>query len=131
MMSREEARLRPRERLKGPLQYQHVFRQGVRLDGRLFTLLAIPNALGYDRLGVTAGRQIGGATERNRAKRLLRETFRLNKRPASSEGFDVVLVAKKELVEAGLIQAASEFRERLRRVEKRIGQRARGSTRPH
>ncbi|MEK7814172.1 MAG: ribonuclease P protein component, partial [Candidatus Desantisbacteria bacterium] len=46
------------------------------------------------RVGIVAGKKVGGAVKRNRAKRLLREAYRLNKNKLV-QGLDIVLVAKK------------------------------------
>lgn len=55
---------------------------------RHFILLFGP---GEPKLGVTVGKKVGHATERNRVKRLLREVWRLNRARFRSE---VVIVAK-------------------------------------
>ena len=51
------------------------------------------------RLGVVAGRRVGPAVIRNRAKRRLREAFRLN-RPGFQGRMDVVLVARPAVIKA-------------------------------
>lgn len=60
------------------------------------------------RLGVVAGRQIGGAVQRNRAKRRLREAFR-RKRAGFRPGFDVVLVARRPLLDAPWSEVGREL----------------------
>lgn len=118
--------LRPAEKLRTPASFRRVFRLGVRLDGALFVLIAAENQGRADRLGLVAGRKLGGAVVRNRAKRLLRESFRLNRRqPAPA--VDLVLIPKREIAEKSGDEVAREYRERLRRLSQR---RLRGSARP-
>jgi len=67
------------------------------------------------RLGITATRKIGGAVRRNRAKRLIREVFRRNK----IGRLDVVVVARRELVDASLTVFEREYRTLLERSARR------------
>ena len=60
---------------------------------RFFVAFVVTNRAGPLRLGVVASRRVGGAVTRNRAKRLLREVFRL-RRPSREVSADVVLVAR-------------------------------------
>jgi len=59
-----------------------------------FLVIMKPNTLGRTRLGLAVGKNRGGAVQRNRIKRLLREFFRKskNKLPLSQ---DIVIVALK------------------------------------
>jgi ribonuclease P protein component len=61
-------------------------------------------------------RRVGRAVKRNRAKRWLRECFRRNK-PARS--LDVVLIAKREILNVTLAQLEHEYSRRLRELERR------------
>jgi ribonuclease P protein component len=85
------------------------------------TLFVLPNTQVYSRLGVTATRKMGGAVSRNRAKRRVREIFRTNAFPT---GLDMVVVVRRELIEAGWNDLVDEFRLLLRR-QGRIGGRSR------
>src|SRR5687767_6106354 len=85
-----ESRLRLRERVRSAADFRRAFRKGLRFDGALFTLLAVANQLEVARIGLAAGRRVGNAAVRNRAKRLLRETFRRNKSDLI-RGLDLIL----------------------------------------
>jgi ribonuclease P protein component len=76
-------------------------------------MFLLPNQRSVTRLGVAATRKLGGAVRRNRAKRLIREVFRRNK---VAPGFDVVVVPKRELLEASLTTLEAEFRRSLARA---------------
>jgi ribonuclease P protein component len=72
------------------------------------TVLFLANSLGYDRLGIVASRRIGGAVRRNKAKRLIREIFRLNKQQGS--GWDIVVIARADLPDAEFSALEVDFR---------------------
>ncbi|HEY6548628.1 MAG TPA: ribonuclease P protein component [Vicinamibacteria bacterium] len=94
--------------------FRRVMRRGLRIDNPLYTLWAVPGPEpSAARLGLSASRRLGGAVIRNRAKRLLRETFRRQDRPW---GFDVVLVPKKALLERKLSEVDDEWRRSLKRL---------------
>jgi ribonuclease P protein component len=114
------ARFRPRERLRNGAAFDRVFKQGSRHPGRLFLLIAAPNGISCDRLGLAVSRRVGGAVERNRARRLLRESFRRLERPPGA-GADLVVVARAEIVGRGQAEVDRELRERIRRVRRAAG----------
>lgn len=105
-------RLRPPDRIRRRADYLRIQKKGARSHGRFLTLIALANGTATPRLGVTASRRLGGAVQRNRAKRLIREVFRRNK-PAA--GVDLVVIPKPEFFEATLAALTEDFRAVLRR----------------
>lgn len=64
------------------------------MRSRLFVAVAAPGIGERSRLGITVSRKVGGAVERNRIKRLVREHFRLN-RQLLKKPLDINLIARQ------------------------------------
>ena len=87
-------------RLTRSADFERVRQSGKSYPHPLVVLLALPNESEMIRIGIAAGRSVGNAVTRNRAKRLLRACL-VELLPKMSEGWDVVLLARKPLPEAG------------------------------
>ena len=79
-------------RLKGKKEFDTVFTEGRSWANNFVVLRAVPNGAGVNRYGIVAGRRLGGAVVRNKAKRRLRAAV---SKIAVGEGWDIVLVARK------------------------------------
>ena len=94
-----DRRLSRRQRLTGRLQFERTYAQQRRFAGRFMVLWCYTGEDAALRLGVVASRRIGPAVIRNRAKRRLREAFRLNRHGFQAH-MDVVLVARPAVIKA-------------------------------
>jgi ribonuclease P protein component len=86
---------RQRRRLSRSGEFERVYREGRSHASRHLVVYAFPRSDGdvTPRLGVSVGRKLGGAVERNRMKRLLREAFWAGA-DSLREGHDFVIVAR-------------------------------------
>ena len=86
-----------RRRLSRSAEFERVYREGSSHASRHLVLHSFPRPESSEgpRLGISVGRKVGGAVERNRMKRLLREAF-WSAAPDLPEGHDFVLVARPE-----------------------------------
>lgn len=88
---------RKRRRLSRSGEFERVYREGKSQAGRQLVLYAFPRTGEQDgpRLGISVGRRVGGAVDRNRVKRMLREAFWACAGPLP-DTHDFVIVARPE-----------------------------------
>jgi ribonuclease P protein component len=105
----------PARRLRTPGDFKRVYAAGRRLGHDFFSVTAQPNELERARLGMAvAVRAMGGAVERNRIRRLIRESFRLHQ--ATVPALDIVIGVRPTARAA----AAPELRASLERLWERL-----------
>ncbi len=81
----------------------------------LVVLIALPNEKDQSRFAVSASRSIGNAVQRNRAKRILRETIR-PLIPTIAPGWDLVILARKPMANANFDDIGSALTSLLSRA---------------
>jgi ribonuclease P protein component len=114
-------RLPKESRIAKRTDFLKVYQHGKRFEGRFMTVFILPSDREIHRLGVTATKKaIGKAHDRNRAKRLLREAFRLSPQELAAipERFDWVLNARRSLLSVKLEKPLAEFRAIAEKVRK-------------
>jgi ribonuclease P protein component len=100
--------------------FKQVFDTGIRVSSRYFTLLLAPKPGSPVRLGIVASRKLGDAVHRNRAKRLIREIFRLNQPLPGGVGIDLIVIPRRELFDAQFSAVDEDFRAAWRRAAARL-----------
>ena len=94
-------------RVRRRREYLASSRTGQRRHTAHFTVVCVPRA-GTTRLGITVTRKIGGAVERNRVKRRVREVFRRDPRHLLPD-HDVIVIAKQSAADVPFADVRREL----------------------
>jgi ribonuclease P protein component len=105
-------------RVRKRAEYLEVQSGGLRVSGDCLVFVALRRPAGSPvRLGITASRKIGGAVQRSRARRLIREAFRavFDELPGA---LDIVVIVRRPLGERKLESVLAEWRRALPRLRR-------------
>lgn len=87
------------ETLKKGWEFDRVRREGRTWSAGHIVLNAAPNSQGKVRCGFISGKKVGGAVERNRARRLMREAMR-SRLALTRPGWDLVFIGRAGIAES-------------------------------
>ena len=102
-----------KEILRKKSDFDAIYRAGRSVPDRYVVLFLRKNDLPYSRTAFLASKKVGNSVQRNRAKRLMRESYRLNEDKFSA-GYDIICIARNTIngrklrdVEKSMMNAAA------------------------
>ena len=109
------------QRLLKPGEFKRVFDKACRSSDNHLTVLAIRNTLGYGRLGLAISKKnVKLAVQRNRIKRLIRESFRHHQ--ATLADYDLVVMARRGVADLGNQEIVTSLERHWRRIQQRCAE---------
>ena len=93
--------------------FLRLYRRGKSSVSPLLVTYTTANRKGAHRVGITTGKKIGGAVQRNRARRLIRAAFQQLRPRMAQQGWDIVFVARTQTCACSMQQV-------LRTMEKQL-----------
>lgn len=102
--------------LKENYEFRRMYQKGASAAGGCMVIYCRRNKLDHNRLGMTASVKLGHAVVRNRARRRLREVYRLNS-PQLRKGWDIILVARSRTVTASWKELNDTFLRLCRKLD--------------
>lgn len=100
------------EKLKQNYDFRRLYNKGTACVAPAFVLYWKRGRAGHVRLGLTAGKKIGGAVQRNRAKRVMYAAF-CSCLPNIKTGYDFVIVARAKILDLKSTQVATALKKQL------------------
>ena len=76
--------------------FSDIYKKGKSAGDKYIVLFYRPNRLGYNRTGFLASKKVGNSVVRNRAKRLMKESYR-NIEGSLPEGYDFIIIARNTI----------------------------------
>ena len=107
-------------KLKENYEFRRAYKKGKSFVSPFLIIYATKNRRGGTRLGITAGKKIGGAVQRNRAKRLMREAYRHIESAAGEKlkkGFLIVIAARTGINGVKCAAVESDLKYALKKAE--------------
>jgi ribonuclease P protein component len=115
--------VRSEQRLRSRLEFKRVYAEGIKVGGAFVVVFARPREGTTSRLGITATRRCGGAVERNRARRRVRELFRRHPEVLAGPPVDLVVNVRAECARVAWRELEEEYLTCVRRAVRRLARR--------
>src|SRR3990172_12208249 len=110
------------EHLTRKKEFESVFDEGKVFKNNEVVLYVIPNGFLHSRLGLVVSKKVGNSPRRNRAKRLLREAYRLNKHLLKTH-VDIIAIPRHPFSSAlKLSDIEEEFKKLLLQINRTFSQ---------
>ena len=102
--------------LKENYEFRRMYQRGASAVGGGMVVYCRKNKLDHNRLGITVSVKLGHAVVRNRARRRLREVYRLHT-PELKQGYDIILVARVRTAHAPWPEIQKQFLKLCRKLD--------------
>ncbi len=99
-------------KIKESYIFRRAYKKGKSYVSPFFVIYAVKNRSGV-RLGITAGKKLGGAVKRNRAKRVITAAFK-SCLPHITSGYDFIIVARTRILDIKSTLAAQHMEKLLK-----------------
>ena len=94
-------------------EFKRGYKRGKNFVSPLVVCYVVKNRYKYLRVGITTSKKIGNAVKRNRARRLIRESFRLLNLDHTL-GYDIIIVARSKTTYSNMQKVKKEIENHLK-----------------
>ena len=104
-----------KEVLRNRNDFSRIYGKGKSIGDRYVVLFFMKNEIGFNRLAFLASKKVGNSVQRNRARRLMRESWK-NIQHALPEGYDFIIIARNSINGRKCPEVEVSLRKALRRA---------------
>ena len=105
-----------KEVLRNRKDFSRIYGKGKSIGDRYVVLFYLKNGLDYNRTAFLASKKVGNSVQRNRARRLLKESWR-GIRENLPKGYDFIIIARNSINGRTCPEADSSLRRALQRAK--------------
>ena len=102
--------------LRRKTDFSAIYNKGKSVGDRYVVLFYRKNHLPYNRMAFLASKKVGNSVKRNRARRLLKESFRLTEMNIPTSGYDFIVIARNTIVNAKCAEVKKSLESAFRRT---------------
>jgi ribonuclease P protein component len=105
--------LRP-DVLRNKRDFDRLYKKGAKIHGKYLVVIFAKNGKGHNRKAFLASKKVGNAVARNRARRLMKEAYRILF-PHLKPGYDVLFIARNTIVDKGCPEVMNTMKASLKK----------------
>lgn len=107
-------------RLKKNLHFKNVYKRGQSIADKYVVVYYCKNNLDETRVGFTASKKVGNSVKRNRARRLMKESFRNICDDKVKRGYDMVIIARVAIKDAEYAAVERSMKRVMKKVKAKL-----------
>ena len=101
--------------LRKQADFDAVYKRGRSVGDKYVVIFYLKNGLDHTRTGFLASKKVGNSVKRNRARRLMRESYRQIK-DKIPQGYDIILIARNTISDRSFMEVDNSIVHALRRT---------------
>lgn len=105
------------ERLRKNQDFKKVYSKGKSVVNKYLVMYYLKNNLPYNRVGFSISKKVGNSVTRNRVRRLMKESLRLDSMDVKN-GYDLIFVARVRMNQADYRTVAKSLHHLLKKIRR-------------
>ncbi|KMT21743.1 ribonuclease P protein component [Clostridium cylindrosporum] len=106
--------MKSEERIKRNSHFRYIYNRGKSISNDTLVLYTLKNKKDINRVGISVSKKVGNSVIRNKVKRLIRESYRVNSE-SFNKGYDFIFIARQRSASADYNKVESAMKHLMRK----------------